>query len=295
MLLSQYNLINPWHNLNTVYLLFFKKISLPECGRSGPPKSFTCWGLWAWLWYAPCSEPQILLGRSHATSLRCPPPIPSGRAEVVCDCSRLSIRKLFPEFPKPGKAGGEPAMFLLWTETILFRVTRTLESPLHQSQLTDTKFSFNPFLSDQANFIKLWGKQKFSALPLLGLHFATGLCRDWLRGSNVLLNSDKAGVLSRVAEGGSGSFIMSTSLLNDRHQRQWTAGQSLTCTKQSSPVVNSFLFSSASHCASYKPPEQFICNVLFSPVSFQKHRSVRVFSANHSKTGHVSANKYGFV
>lgn len=59
-----------------------------------------------------------------------------------------------------------------------------------------------------------------SGLPLSGLHFATELCCDWLRGSNVLLNSDKAGVLFRGAEGGSGSFIMSTSLLNDRHQRQ---------------------------------------------------------------------------
>lgn len=90
----------------------------PEWGRRGPPKAFTCGGLWAWLWKAPCSQLQLLLGRSHVTSLRCPP---AGGAGGVRDCSRLSIRKLFPEFPKPGRAGGDAAMFLLvrlWTETI---------------------------------------------------------------------------------------------------------------------------------------------------------------------------------
>lgn len=145
----------------------------PEWGRRGPPKAFTCGGLWAWLWRAPCSELQVLLGRSHATSLRCPP---AGGAEGVRDCSRLSIRKLFPEFPKPGRAGGDAAMFLLvrlWTETIPAQpVTRTLEFPPQQSQPSDTKFSFNPLWSDQANFIKLRGKQ----VPLSGLHFASGGC-----------------------------------------------------------------------------------------------------------------------
>lgn len=150
-------------------------------------------------------------------------------------------------------------------------VTRTLECPLQQSQLSDTKFSFNPCSSDQANFIKLWGKQKFSALLILGLHFATAPRSDWLNGSNVLLNSDKAWVFSRVAEGGSGSFIMSTSLLNDRHQRQWTAGQSLTCTKQSSAVVNSFLFSPTSYCASHKPHRSAFATWPFPSILCQKN------------------------
>lgn len=257
-------------------------VSLPECGKSGPPKSFTCCGFCAWPWKAPCSGPQILLGRSHAARLRYPPAVPSERVEDVCDCSRLSIRKLFPELPKPGKAGGEPAILLplqLWTETILFT-----QWPEHSSSL----FSSHSSVTLNSPLIPSWVTRPTSLnyeenkSPLLFLFLActlqTGLCCDWLRGFNVLLNSDKTGVLSRVAEGGSGSFIMSTSLLNDRHQRQWTAGQSLTCTKQSSPVVNSFLFSPASLRALLcliQTTQQFICNVLF--LVFQKHYSVRVF------------------
>lgn len=179
---------------------------------------------------------------------------------TCCRClclQQIVNKKTLPWVPKARKSGRwashiPSAAAVNWDHPV-HTVTCTLQFPLQQSQLSDTKSSFNPFLSDQANFIKRWGKQKFPALPLSGLLFAAGLRGDWLRGSNVLLNSDKAGVLSGVAEGGSGSFIMSTSLLNDRHQRQCTAGQSLTCTKQSSAVVNSFLFSPAPHCASHKP------------------------------------------
>lgn len=109
------------------------EVSLPECGKSGPPKSFTCCGLCVWPWKAPCSGPQILLGRSHAARLRYPPVVLCDRVVDACDCSRLSIRKLFPELPKPGAAGGEPAIFLplqLWTETILFT-----QWPEHSSSL----------------------------------------------------------------------------------------------------------------------------------------------------------------
>lgn len=144
----------------------------PEWGRRGPPKALTCVGLRAWPWKLPCSELQLLLGRSHAPSLRCPP---AGGTADVRGCSRLSIRKLFPEFPKPGRAGDAAMLLLmrLWTESIAAQpVTRTLEFPPQQSQPSDTKFSFNPLSSDQANFIKLWGKQ----VPLSGLHFASGGC-----------------------------------------------------------------------------------------------------------------------
>lgn len=201
-----------------------KDVLPPECGRSGPPKSVTCWGLRAWHWYAPSSEPQVLLGRSPVCSLRCPPAVPSGCAEGVCDCRRLSIRKLFPEFPKPGKAGGEPAIFLLvqlWTETILFTQWPEPLSSLFNSHSSVTLNSpLIPTWVTRPTSLNSGENKSFLLFLFRACTLLTGPWRDWLRGSNVLLNSDKAGVLSRVAEGGSGSFIMSTSLLNDRHQRQ---------------------------------------------------------------------------
>lgn len=154
-------------------MYIFKDVYLPpEWGRRGPPRPLTCAGLRAWLWKVPCSELQVLLGRSHAPSLRCRP---AGGTEGVCGCSRLSIRKLFPEFPNPERAGDAAMLLLmrLWTETIATQpVTRTLEFPPQQSQPSDTKFSFNPLSNDQANFIKLRGKQ----VALSGLHFASGGC-----------------------------------------------------------------------------------------------------------------------
>lgn len=153
------------------------KKQLPECGRTSWPR-------------APCSWTQVLLGCSHAARLRHKLAAPSGRNEGVWDFSRLSIRKLFPELPKPGKAGRKPAIFLLvqlWTETILLTSwperssSVTLNSPLILSWVT------------RPTSLNSLSRQKFSALLLSGLLFATRLCCDWLRGSNVLLNSDKAG------------------------------------------------------------------------------------------------------
>lgn len=110
----------------------------------------------------------------------------------------MSIRKLFPDLPKPGKAGARPAMFLLvqlWTETILLwrrdpntplpstnsHSSVTLNSPLILSWVTRPT-SLNPE-EDKSSLVFLFPS----------LYFAIGSCCDWLRGSNVPLDSDKAG------------------------------------------------------------------------------------------------------
>lgn len=164
---------------------------IPEQDRIVPPMVFRCERVR--LWWVPSSCPQVLLGHSQAACLRCPRVVPAGRTGGLWDFRRLSIRKLFPELPKPGNVAAIFLLVQLWTKSILLKhiwcssflfrshSSVTLDSLLILSQLT------------WANFIKLRGRQKFSGLLLSGLYFALGLWCDWLRGSNVFLNSDKAG------------------------------------------------------------------------------------------------------